>query len=227
MEKSSSKVVIFGGNGFVGTHAAKALVERAGVVCISRSGHKPLHLNDSEWSAQVRWCKGDAAEPDAELLAGAEAIVCCVGSPPLPTFTQEAFNQQLFMNGTTCSNAIKAAADCGVKKVILLNAQLPWLMRSKRFAYHVGKDHALNSAKEFCKLSPDHTALVLQPGVITGQRVLPNGFNLRLDWLTAPISPLMPWQFVSVERLATRITDFFVNPEVYQGQCIVLKNRHI
>ena len=228
MDKSCSKIVIFGGNGFIGSHVAQALSDfNSDIVCLSRSGHKPIHLNKNEWSKRVRWCKGDAAQPNKEVLANADAIICCVGSPPLPTLSQKAFDEQLFMNGTTCSNAIKAAADAGVKRVILLNAQIPWVMRSKRFAYYVGKNSALKAASEFCDISSEHSALILQPGMVTGCRVLPNGFNLRLDWLTAPVSPFMPWQFVSVERVAARISDFFMNPEIYHGQCIVLKNRHI
>lgn len=225
---SNHKVAIYGGNGFVGTYAAEHLCNAdIDVVCLSRTGYKPTYLKDQEWSNKVRWCKGNASQPDHELLSNVDTVVCCVGSPPLPTFSEEAYQHQLFMNGTTCVNLINSAQQAGVKKIILLNAQIPWLLKSKRFAYYQGKKMALKAAQEFANASEQHTSIILQPGMITGRRLLPNGKAIRLDWLTAPVSWLMPWQFVSVERIAQRIKDAIENEPPYAGRCTIVKNRDI
>jgi len=104
------KVVIYGGNGFVGTHVAKALSAKGiCTACLSRTGHRPLHLKDEKWSEHVRWCKGNALEPDMNLLKRVTGLVCLVGSAPMPTTSSEAFNAQITANGETNRNAIKAA----------------------------------------------------------------------------------------------------------------------
>lgn len=226
-EKKS--VTIFGGNGFVGVHAAQQLVnDGADVVCLSRTGHKPLYLKDEPWSNNVRWCKGDASAPNIEALSQADVMVCSVGSPPLPTFSKAAFDQQLFMNGTTCVNAIEAANKAGLKRIVLLGAKVPFPLRSKHFAYYQGKKMALDAAQRFAGESAEHSAVVLQPGMITGRRALSNGRFIRLDWLTAPLSQLMPWQFVSVERVAQRISDAVHSPSSSSaGACLVIANRDI
>jgi len=120
------KVIIYGGNGFVGTHLAKRLSqEDTCIVCLSRSGHKPLHLKDEPWSESIRWCKGDANAPDLKLLAEADIVIISIGSPPLPTFSKTAFEQQFHGNGVIPSNAINGAAEAGVKRIILMGAKIP------------------------------------------------------------------------------------------------------
>ena len=121
-------VVVFGGNGFVGSHILKALVA-LGVpaVSVSRKGIVPKHLENEAWAQKVHWAKGDALEPKTyeALLRGsgssssssstssplppppARAVVLCVGSPPVP-FVDEAW--QTKMNGATNCAVIGAAA---------------------------------------------------------------------------------------------------------------------
>lgn len=81
-------VIVFGGNGFVGTNCLKILRSRSiKAVSVSRQGKVPKHLESSPWASEVLWHKGDALQPDsyAELLTGAHAIIVAVGSPPVPT----------------------------------------------------------------------------------------------------------------------------------------------
>ncbi len=222
------KVVIYGGNGFVGTHVAKHLrAHEVCTVCVSRTGHKPLHLKDQEWSQAVRWCKGDASEPSVKLLESADVLITLVGSPPLPTFSKEAYDKQVFMNGATNVNAIRAAGDAGIKKVILLGAKIPLLMRSDRFGYTKGKRLALEAAETFSKLSPEHQAVVLQPGVIYGTRHLSSGKPLALGTFMKPLSYIMPWQFVSVDQVAQRITNAVLNVDSATKQFTVIRHSDI
>ena len=225
---SFKKVVIYGGNGFVGTHVAKALLEK-GVctACLSRSGYKPLHLKNEKWSESVRWCKGDSLKPDMSLLKRVSGLICLVGSAPTPTTSDEAFNAQVIANGETNEKAIKAAGEAGIKRIVLIGARLPFFLNNDRFGYAKGKRIAIQAAKEFSELSPDHRAIVLQPGMIFGKRFLKNGKSLPLGKLFKPLSYLMPWQFISVEKVAERVALEMVCENHEKEQFIILKNSEI
>ncbi|GGZ97419.1 hypothetical protein GCM10008090_02130 [Arenicella chitinivorans] len=225
--QQKTKVIIYGGNGFVGTHVAKALVERACVVCLSRSGHKPLHLKDEAWSEQVRWCKGDAADPDEKLLSTANILICLVGAPPLPTFSDHAYQQAIHQNGITNRNAIEAAARAGIQRVILLGAKIPWPMNNRYFGYAEGKRLAFTAAEEFSQRNDRHCAIVLQPGVIFGTRHNTEGRQIRLEPVMKPFSRVFPGHFVAVERLANRIADLALVSADTLPNFSVISNRAI
>ena len=225
---NKTKVVVYGGNGFIGTRVAKALLEKdVCAVCLSRTGHKPLHLKDHKWSESVRWCKGDASEPDTKLLERLDGLVSLVGSSPLPTFSQEAHENQVFMNGTANARAIRAAGEAGIKRVVLVGARIPLLFRGDRFGYAKGKRIAMEAAREFSELSQDHRAIVIQPGVVYGQRYLKSGKMISLTTAFKPLSLFMPWQFVSVEKLAERIACEMLCDDPNKDRFIVIKNKQI
>jgi len=223
-----NKIIIYGGNGFVGTRVAKQLAERKHcTVCLSRTGYKPLHLNDQPWSEAVRWCKGDANTPDLKLLESAHVLICLVGSPPLPTFSKESFENQVLMNGITNVNAIQAAAQAGVKRLVLLGAKIPWPLDTDRFGYAKGKRLSLEAAKDFAQLSDEHTAVVLKPGAIFGKRHLRNGKVVPLDWMMAPMTKILPWYFNSVDAVAARIVEAALNDTPYLGNYTIIESRAI
>ena len=225
--QETTKVIIYGGNGFVGTQVAEALAGRACVVCLSRSGHKPLHLKDEAWSEQVRWCKGDAADPDEKLLATADVLVCLVGAAPLPTFSEQAYEQAVHQNGITNRNAIEAAARVGIQRVILLGAKIPWPMNNKYFAYAEGKRIAFSAAEDFAQGNPEHHAVVLQPGVIYGTRHRQDGRPIHLESVMKPVAKVLPGHFVAVERLAERIAELALTPPESLPNFHVITNRDI
>lgn len=211
-KETDIKVAVYGGNGFVGTRVSECLVERGfDTVAVSRTGHKPLHLKDLKWSESVRWCKGDASAPDIKLLETIDILVLLVGSPPIPTFSNKSYLRQVFMNGTTNVNAINAAAEAGVKQVILLGAKIPCIINTDKFGYAKGKRLALEAARNFANLSDQHSATVLKPGAIYGKRHLSNGKVVHLDWFMAPLSKVMPWQFVSVDAVAKSIAHMAID----------------
>jgi nucleoside-diphosphate-sugar epimerase len=226
--KHTIKIAVFGGNGFVGTRVARSLLARdVCAVCLSRTGHKPLHLGDQRWSESVRWCKGDASEPDAQLLQRLDGLVTLVGSPPIPTFSKEAYNNQVFINGTANAEAIRGAGEAGIKRVVLLGAQIPFFMRGRSFGYAQGKKIAMQAARDFSELSSEHRAIVIQPGMIYGRRYKKNGNFIPLDTIFKPISWIMPWQLVSVEKVAERIATEMLCKDSDRGQFIVIKNSQI
>ncbi len=214
--KGQIRVVVYGGNGFVGTHLAKQLAEReVDVVCLSRTGVKPVHLQDQAWSEKVKWCKGDASQPNTKFLESVDSIVCLVGSPPLPTFSKAAWEAQFFQNGTTNSHALDAAASAGVKRAVLLGAKVTFPLNTDRFAYFQGKRLAREAAKRFADHSEQQSAVVVEPGVIFGKRHLRSGSSVPLH-LLSPLSGLIPGFLMDVNRLASRLADEALNFEPRQ-----------
>jgi len=228
LKNKRHKIIIYGGNGFVGTHLAERLSkEDACIMCLSRSGYKPLHLKDKPWSESIRWCKGDANTPDIKLLSEADVVIILVGSAPLPTFSKTQFTQKVHDNGSAPSNVIKAASKAGVKRIILMGAQIPFFLNTNAFAYTKGKNVALQSAIDFASTSEQHGAIVLQPGAIYGKRHLRNGKVISLDKVMSPASRVMPWQFISVTRIAEKITNVAINHQEYDGKLTILKHGEI
>ena len=228
MDNNKPKVIIYGGNGFVGTHLAEKLSQHNFcIVCLSRSGHKPLHLNEQPWSENVRWCKGDANHPDQALLKKAEIVIVLVGSAPVPTFSRPAYEKQLNSNGNAPSQVIDCALNADVKRVVLMGAQIPFFLNTKHFAYARGKQQSLESAKAFAQTSNEHSSVVLQPGAIFGKRHLANGKIIPIDIVLSPLSKIMPSQFISVDKLVDRLIEVAINEENYKGKFTLLKHRDI
>lgn len=235
------RLIVFGGNGYVGCKVLEVAAGR-GIACVSvsRSGDIPLHLQQSRphWLQQVEWIKGDAGNPDFDLLHNATALISLVGSPPVPTFTEAAFEQQLWMNGTTTCRLIDAAKAADIGRVVVLGAHIPLLMRSKRFAYYLGKEQGLESARAFADSSPGRSAVVLQPSAIYGTRYTRTGTPIPLWFVMAPVAWLMsllpeivreylPESPVSVDKVATLIVDAAIDNTTKEQGFSLLENKHI
>ncbi|ARN74820.1 SDR family oxidoreductase [Oceanicoccus sagamiensis] len=176
MVDTDAPIIVYGGNGFVGSAICELVVEQ-GIPCISvsRRGLAPTHLKPlgALWADAVRWLQGDALAPDITLLQGARAIISLVGSPPLPTFSQSAFDHQLMMNGTSQVRVIQAAKEAGVNRLVMMGADIPALLQTDSFAYYLGKKQTLTAAKTFAASSKNRQAAVLQPAGIYGTRYTP------------------------------------------------------
>lgn len=204
---NQTKVIIYGGNGFVGTHIARSLVERgAAPVCVSRTGTRPSYLHDQSWSEKVKWCQGDASVPKPESLADTDTVICAVGSPPIPTFKKSNWEQQFFINGTTNIRALDAAAEAGVKRAVVIGAQIIGPLKTDKFAYYKGKRLSCAAAQRFAERSEEQSAIVFQPGVIIGTRHTQSGKAIPLH-LLRPLGVLSKSLVVDVERLADRVAE--------------------
>jgi nucleoside-diphosphate-sugar epimerase len=192
--KPPIRLLIYGGNGYVGSKVLE-MATGLGAQCtsVSRSGKIPVHLSRSRpsWLEQVHWIAGDACQPDPALIASATAIICLVGSPPVPTFSQKAFDRQVMMNGTANSAVIAEALRQGVQRVVLLSAHIPPLMRSSRFGYYVGKQQAVDAVRDYTDASDENTATVIYPSAIYGTRHTPGGTAIPLGILMAPVAWLL------------------------------------
>ncbi len=224
---SEGPIVIYGGNGFVGSVICEIAAGK-GIEClsISRSGIMPAHLKSAEhpWLKQVRWLQGNAMSPDMAILKGARAIINLVGSPPLPTFTQSAYDHQLMMNGTSQVRLINAAKEAGVNRLVVMGADIPSLLQTKAFAYYQGKQQTLTAAKAFAESSEQRQVAVLQPAGIYGTRHTGSGMALPLSWFMSPISSLqrslpqvvqqhLPAAFVDVKQVAEAAVEWATTAE--------------
>lgn len=228
MDKKQKRIIVYGGNGFVGTHVAEQLVARgARVTCASRSGLRPVNLANSDWADSVEWIKSDAGKADPALLSNFEIMISSIGSPPLPTFSQPAYDKQLSINGTCNVKAIESGARAGIKRLVLVGAKIPKFLQGDSFAYAKGKRIALEAAQTFSTLSDEHRATVVQPGAIFGTRYTPSGTKIPLGVIMGPAAKLFGSQLIAVEKLAKRIVDSSLSPSSNRSPFELIKHADI
>ena len=236
---STEKVSIFGGNGFVGTHLAEALISNGNeVTCISRSGHIPAQLENVAWAEKVQWLAGDASEADSAELADTDVMVTLVGSPPVPTFSKKAYEDQVWINSQPNLGAMKAAEDAGIKRMVILGAHLPWFMNTDKFGYAKGKRMCLEAAKTFVEKGNGNTAIILQPTAIFGTRHNKDGDPMKLEPLMGTVSKLqgifpksiariLPEQLVSIHAVTNRLIYACFDPSLDGKFTMILSLIHI
>ena len=233
-------IIIFGGNGFVGTEIARQLTAQGiKAIAVSRKGTMPAHLQqgNEQWPQQVDWRCGDATQPHDDLPTDAQAVICLVGSPPVPTFSQSAFEQQLYNNAVPNCKAIEWAQQKGIQHIVLLAAHLPAVLQRDGFGYYLGKQRSIEAAKSFANTSAQHSAAVLMPSGIYGKRHTTSGKAIPLDCVMKPIAklqqvlpaaikPYLPETLVAVQSVAAAAVAAATN-EKYKGSFSVLSNQQI
>ncbi|KAG6500503.1 hypothetical protein ZIOFF_040349 [Zingiber officinale] len=112
---SSIKILVLGGNGFVGSHVCKeALARGFSVASLSRSGRPSIK---ELWADEVEWYKGNLLEPESlkDAMRDATSVISCVGGFGSPSYMRT-------LNGTANVNAVQAAAENGVKRFVYISA---------------------------------------------------------------------------------------------------------
>ncbi|CAL9755812.1 unnamed protein product [Musa acuminata subsp. burmannicoides] len=184
----TEKIVVLGGNGFVGSAICKAAVLKGiEVVSVSRSG-RPSYTDS--WVDQVSWMAGipllHVLACDVfylmweEVLVGATAVVSTLGG-----FGNE--EQMKRINGEANILAVGAAKDFGVPKFILISVHdynLPSFLLSS--GYFIGKRKA---ESEVLSKYP-RSGVVLRPGFIYGKRKV-DGYEIPLDLIGEPLERLL------------------------------------
>ena len=185
---SKSKIVIFGGNGYVGQSIVQNLLKSydsvSHVISISRSG-KPTAgpfrdiSNNHSSSNHIEWKQGDIMNPSTYIndLQECECAISCVG----------AFGSNEFMNkinGDANVLAIQESAKAGVKKFIYISTvenNLPsFILRG----YFDGK----RRAEEALLQAYPTTGVILRPGFMYGTRyVSVNGKSISIPLALAGI----------------------------------------
>ena len=181
------KIVVFGGNGFVGSEILRRLSSAPAVqaISVSRRGVAPSHCSD--FADKVEWQAGDCldAKTYAAALEGAAAVVMSVGSPPLPGDVAEARRA----NGATNVTVIEAAAQAKVGRAVIVGATMPpWLDRVAE-GYVLGKQDAFEALGTFALHG---AATVVKPSAVYGTRHTASGYAIPLApvmafWLASPL----------------------------------------
>ncbi|KAF8092251.1 hypothetical protein N665_0420s0018 [Sinapis alba] len=175
---SSERVVVLGGNGFVGSAICKQAISNGiEVVSVNMSGRPSLQ---DSWLDQVTWVTGDVFYLNwDEVLLGATAVVSTIGG-----FGNE--EQMKRINGEANVISVNAAKDFGVPKFVLITVHdynLPPFVLSS--GYFTGK----RSAEAELLSNYPNSGVVLRPGFIYGKRKV-NGFEVPLDLVGEPLDKI-------------------------------------
>ncbi|CAL1353037.1 unnamed protein product [Linum trigynum] len=173
------KLLVLGGNGFVGSHILREALDRGlSVASLSRSGKSSLH---DPWANNVTWYQGNLLSSDSlkDALDGVSAVISCVGG----------FGSQSYMykiNGTANINAIRAASEKGVKRFVYISAADFGLANYILRGYYEGKKAA--EAELLAKFP--YGGIILRPGFIYGTRGV-GSLKLPLGVIGSPMEMVL------------------------------------
>ncbi|KAJ4961134.1 hypothetical protein NE237_021044 [Protea cynaroides] len=175
----TEKLLVLGGNGFVGSHVCKESLHHGLVVSsLSRSGR--TSIQDS-WANSVVWHQGNLLSPDSwkDALNGVTAVISCVGGFGSNTYMYK-------INGTANINAIRAAAEQGVKRFVYISAADFGLVNYLLKGYYEGKKAA---ETELLTRFP-YGGVILRPGFIHGTRQV-GSVKLPLGVIGSPLEMVL------------------------------------
>lgn len=173
------KLLVLGGNGFVGSHICiEALAHGLNVSSLSRSGKSSLH---DPWVNDIVWHQGDLLSPDSlgNALNGVTSVISCVGG-----FGSNSYMYDI--NGTANINAIRAASEQGVKRFVYISAADFGLVNYLLKGYFAGK----RSTETELLDKFQHGGAILRPGFIHGTRRV-GSVRLPLSIIGAPLEMVL------------------------------------
>lgn len=176
---STEKLLVLGGNGFVGSHICKEAVDRGlTVASLSRSGRPLIH---DSWVSNVIWHQGSLLSSYSwtEALNGVTSVISCVGG----------FGSQSYMykiNGTANINAIRAASEKGVKRFVYISSADFGLANYLLQGYYEGKKAA--ETELLTKFA--YGGVILRPGFIYGTRNV-GSVKLPLGVIGSPLEMVL------------------------------------
>ncbi|KAK2658482.1 hypothetical protein Ddye_005015 [Dipteronia dyeriana] len=157
----TDKLLVLGGSGFVGSHILREALDRGVVVSsLSRSVRSSLH---DSWANNITWHQGNLLSPDSwkEAFNGVTAVISCVGG-----FGSNSYMYKI--NGTANINAIRVAAEKGVKRFVYISAADFGVVNYILQGYYEGKRAA---ETELLTKFP-YGGVILRPGFIYGTRTV-------------------------------------------------------
>ncbi|KAM1021712.1 hypothetical protein ACFX2J_042564 [Malus domestica] len=177
----TEKLLVLGGNGFVGSHVCREALERGlSVTSLSRSGRSKLH---DSWADSMTWHQGNLLSPESwkDALDGVTSVISCVGG-----FGSNSYMYKI--NGTANINAIRAAAEQGVKRFVYISAADFGLANYLLRGYYEGKRAA---ETELLTKFP-YGGVILRPGFIYGTRSV-GSVKLPLGVIGYPLEMLFQY----------------------------------
>eukprot|EP00271_Cylindrocystis_brebissonii_P014520 TRINITY_DN35891_c0_g1_i1.p1 TRINITY_DN35891_c0_g1~~TRINITY_DN35891_c0_g1_i1.p1 ORF type:complete len:317 (-),score=47.75 TRINITY_DN35891_c0_g1_i1:1166-2116(-) len=170
-----TKLVVLGGNGFVGRAVCKEAINRGiPVVSLNRSGAPAVSEN---WVSQVDWVRGSLFELSKwrALFRDATAVISCVGG-----FGSEQAMRRI--NGEANALAAEVASQEGVERFVYISAHDVGLPGFVLKGYYDGKREAEKAVSEYFPYS----GVILRPGMIHGTRQV-GPVQLPLSVIGAPL----------------------------------------
>ncbi|KAK4435715.1 putative protein, chloroplastic [Sesamum alatum] len=175
----TEKLLVLGGNGFVGSHICKEALNRGlTVASLSRSGKSSIQ---ESWANSVIWHQGNLFSTDSwkDALKGVTSIISCVGG--------FGSNSEMYkINGTANINAIRAASEEGVKRFVYISAADFGVVNYLLKGYYEGKRAA---ETELLTRYP-YGGVILRPGFIHGTRHV-GSMKLPLSVIGSPLEMVL------------------------------------
>eukprot|EP00899_Mesostigma_viride_P014120 jgi/Mesvir1/22709/Mv14123-RA.1 len=187
-EAPKQKILVVGGNGFLGSRVCQKGLERGlEVISVNRSGPPGGPRADEPWIPLVEWCSADVFDVDkwAHKLRGVHGVVSCIGA-----FGSDAFMER--MCGDANIVAAQAAKEAGIQRFVFISAQDMGLPSFFLRGYFAGKRKAEAAVQE---LFPNG-GVILRPAMIHGTRAV-GGINVPLSLVFTPIETVLRCSAVS------------------------------
>ncbi|XP_058114966.1 uncharacterized protein At1g32220, chloroplastic isoform X1 [Magnolia sinica] len=175
----SEKLLVLGGNGFVGSHVCREALDLGlSVSSTSRSGKSNIR---ELWADNVTWHQGNLLVPESleDVLDGVTSVISCVGG-----FGSNSYMYKI--NGTANINAIRAAAEKGVKRFVYISAADFGVVNYLLKGYYEGKRAA---EAELLSKFP-YGGIILRPGFIYGTRQV-GSMKLPLGVIGSPLEMVL------------------------------------
>ncbi|KAG3018964.1 hypothetical protein PC128_g15322 [Phytophthora cactorum] len=182
-DKSEHRVLVIGGNGFVGSNILQRAVQKGIEVRSLNPTGKP-QWQDVPWIDQVDWREGDVFDDKqlAKAVEGVTGVISTVGA-----FGNNEFMEKMCGDATIV--AARAAQKAGAERFVFVsNSRVgsyypSWL---PMYGYYHGKQRAETAVKSRFP----NTGVALRPGFIYGWRRTKKGRGIPLQLAGAPISML-------------------------------------
>lgn len=175
----TEKLLVLGGNGFVGSHICKEALDRGVTVAsLSRTGRSSIQ---DSWANSVIWHQGNLFSIDSwkDALKGVTSVISCVGG--------FGSNSHMYkINGTANINAIRAASEEGVKRFVYISAADFGIANYVLQGYYEGKRAA---ETELLTRYP-YGGIILRPGFIYGTRRV-GSMKLPLGVIGSPLEMIL------------------------------------
>ena len=174
----SNDIVVFGGNGYVGSRICEeAILQGYNVTSISRSGMKPLWISNKKdsWVNKVNWVKGDGSDTSTFInyIRNIRGVVSCIGAFHYKQSVME------YINGDININVCKESSKNGVQRFVYISADktIEWFGKYMISGYFNGKLKTENAINEYFS----DNGVALRAGAVNGTRYALNG------WIPIPL----------------------------------------
>ncbi|KAL3498241.1 hypothetical protein ACH5RR_040973 [Cinchona calisaya] len=175
----SEKLLVLGGNGFVGSCICREALGRGlTVASLSRTGRSSIQ---ESWANNVIWHQGNLLSDDSwkDALKGVTSVISCVGG-----FGSNSYMYKI--NGTANINAIRAATEEGVKRFVYISAADFGVANYLLQGYYEGK----RAAETELLTRYTYGGVILRPGFIYGTRRV-GSMKLPLGVIGSPLEMVL------------------------------------